>query len=187
MEKLRFIFTACAVAGGALFLIRLCIQMFGFSSDAPDDVHDAGHSSDADASFRVLSLLGITAFLMMFGLAGRAMLGSRPDSAPLAVAVALLAGGGCLWLMAALFRGMRKMQSDGTTNLANAVGQEGSVYLSIPPPDAGKIQVAFQNRLAVVDARSADGSPIPTGARVKVVRVVDGNVLEVQPAHNTQE
>ena len=118
MDKLELVFTVCALIGGTLFLIRLVLQLLGFgselSADHPGDV-DASHT---DASFKMLSLLGITAFLMMFGLGGRAMLESRPGQALPALVVALLAGGISLWLMAWLFKAMKKMQSDGTARPA---------------------------------------------------------------------
>lgn len=180
MNRLQMIFTGCAIVGGSLFLIRLAMQLMGFSAEAEADATDAMDSTDADASFRVLSLLGITAFLMMFGLGGRAMLESRPDSAPLALLVGLVAGGISLWLMGWLFKGMKKLQSSGTTVLSKAIGQEGTVYLSIPAMDIGKVQIAIQGRLSVMDARAANGQALATGARVKVVRVVDGNILEVE-------
>ena len=34
----------------------------------------------------------------------------------------------------------------------------------------------------MLDARAAGGQTLPTGARVKVVRIVNGNVLEVESA-----
>ena len=183
MNKLELVFTVCALIGGTLFLIRLALQLFGFgtddvSADHPGDV-DASHT---DASFKMLSLLGITAFLMMFGLGGRAMLESRPGQALPALVVALLAGGISLWLMAWLFKAMKKMQSDGTSKIENAVGLEGSVYLTIPANDVGKVQIAVNGRLNVLDARAAGGQTLPTGARVKVVRIANGNVLEVESA-----
>ena len=108
MDKLELVFTVCALIGGTLFLIRLVLQLLGFgtelAADHPGDV-DASHT---DASFKMLSLLGITAFLMMFGLGGRAMLESRPGQALPALVVALLAGGISLWLMAWLFKLMKK-------------------------------------------------------------------------------
>ena len=184
--NMESVFTGCAIAGGALFLFRLAVQLLGFSGDVsgdiPGDGHDLLHSTEPDSSFRALSLLGITAFLMMFGLAGRAMMESRPGAAPAAVGVGLLAGGASLWLMAWLFKGMRKMQSGGTANYEKAVGQEGTVYLTIPENDVGKVQIAFQGRLNVVDARSANGKTLATGARVRVARIVDGNILEVVSA-----
>lgn len=182
MDKLELVFTVCALIGGTLFLIRLAMQLLGFGSDLATDHPGDVESSHTDASFKMLSLLGITAFLMMFGLGGRAMLESRPGQALPALLVALLAGGISLWLMAWLFKAMKKMQSDGTSRLDKAVGLEGSVYLTIPANDVGKVQIAVNGRLNVLDARAAGGQTLPTGARVKVVRIVNGNILEVESA-----
>ena len=182
MDKLELVFTVCALIGGTLFLIRLVLQLLGFGSDLSADHPGDIDSSHTDASFKMLSLLGITAFLMMFGLGGRAMLESRPGQALPALLVALLAGGVSLWLMAWLFKSMKKMQSDGTARLDKAVGLEGSVYLTIPANDVGKVQIAVNGRLSVLDARAAGGQTLPTGARVKVVRIANGNILEVESA-----
>jgi membrane protein implicated in regulation of membrane protease activity len=180
MNKLQMIFTVCALIGGALFLIRLAMQLLGFETDAETDHPGDMDSSDTDASFKMLSLLGITAFLMMFGLGGRAMLESRPGSPLAALVIAVLAGSLSMWLMAWLFKLMKKMQSDGTSRIENAVGQEGSVYLTIPAQDIGKVQLSVNGRLSVMDARAANGQPLATGAQVKVVRILNGNILEVE-------
>ena len=180
MNKLQLVFTVCALIGGTLFLIRLAIQLLGFDSDTPAEHPGEIDSSHTDASFKMLSLLGITAFLMMFGLGGRAMLESRPGATLPALIVALLAGGISMWLMAFLFKLMKKMQSDGTSKIEKAVGQEGAVYLTIPANDVGKVQIAVNGRLSVLDARAAGGKILQTGARVKVVRIANGNILEVE-------
>ena len=182
MEKLQLVFTVCALVGGTLFLIRLALQVLGFGTDTPADHPGEIDASHTDASFKMLSLLGITAFLMMFGLGGRAMLETRPGAPLPALAVALLAGGLSMWIMAWIFKAMKKMQSDGTTRLDQAVGIEGSVYLTIPANDVGKVQIAVNGRLSVLDARSASGQPLPTGSRVKVARVDNGNLLVVDLA-----
>lgn len=180
MNKLQMIFTVCALIGGTLFLIRLALQLLGFGTETSADHPGEIDTSDTDASFKMLSLLGITAFLMMFGLGGRAMMETRPGSPMPALIVALLAGGGSMWLMAWLFKAMKKMQSDGTSKIEKAVGQEGSVYLTIPANDVGKVQIAVNGRLSVMDARAVHGQALPTGSRVRVARIANGNVLEVE-------
>lgn len=180
MNKLELVFTVCAITGGCMFLIRLGLQLLGFSTETPAEHPGEIDSSHTDASFKVLSLLGITAFLMMFGLGGRAMLETRPDLPAAALAVALLAGGVSMWLMAWLFNSMKKMQSDGTTHIANAVGLEGSVYLTIPAGDIGKVQITVNGRLSVLDARSSGEQALPTGTRVRVTGIVNSNILMVE-------
>ena len=179
MDTLQLVFTVCALIGGSLFLIRLALQVLGFGSDTLADHPGEIDASHTDASFKMLSLLGITAFLMMFGLGGRAMLESRPGETGPALVVGLLAGGASMWLMAWLFKAMKKMQSNGAASLDKAVGLEGSVYLTIPANDVGKVQIAVNGRLSVLDARSANGQPLPTGSRVTVAKVVNGPLLVV--------
>ena len=67
MNKLQMVFTVCALIGGALFLICLALLVLGFGTNTPVDHPGDMDSSDTDASFKMLSLLGITAFLMKKG------------------------------------------------------------------------------------------------------------------------
>lgn len=181
MEQLELVFTVCAAIGGGLFLIRLILQIVGFTFDLPSE--HVGHMdmSHTDVSFKMLSILGATAFLMMFGLAGRAMLATLPGQSLPALGVAVAAGVASMWMIAALFTWMMKLQSGGLDNPQKAVGREGSVYLNIPANDAGKVKITVNGRLNVLDARSEKGAAIATGTRVRVVRVADGNMLMVDP------
>ena len=60
------------------------------------------------------------------------------------------------------FQAFKRMQSSGTMNLKNAVGEEGEVYLTIKENEPGKVRVAVQEHLKVFDAVSDDGTEIPT-------------------------
>jgi hypothetical protein len=180
MTTIEWIFLSCAIAGGAVFVLRLVLLMFGASVDHPDlaVTHEVG-GGDADHGFKLLSLQGVTAFLLMFGLTGFVMLrnfGARPGWA-----VAGGTGAGCvmLFLVAWIFRSFMKLQSSGTLNLQNAVGQEGTVYLRIPAGGTGKIQVPVQGRLLTLDAVSDAKEEIKSGTRVKVEAVVAGELLKV--------
>jgi membrane-bound ClpP family serine protease len=75
---------------------------------------------------------------------------------------------------------MKNLQSSGTIDVQNAVGQEGTVYLTIPADGTGKAQVTVQDRLKVYEAVSEYGEEIPSGERIKVVKVVSGNILVVE-------
>jgi hypothetical protein len=68
------LFFYSALGGGALFVIQLVLLFVGGGLDLDADFSDAdfGHHG-ADVSFKVLSLQGISAFVMMFGLTGMPM------------------------------------------------------------------------------------------------------------------
>ncbi|HYC80887.1 MAG TPA: hypothetical protein VEB65_03815, partial [Solirubrobacterales bacterium] len=72
---------------------------------------------------------------------------------------------------------------DGSIDLSNAVGAAGQTYLQIPPAGGGHglVQVPVQGRTVELRAVTPEGSPIPTGAPVIVVAVVDGETVEVVP------
>jgi phage tail sheath gpL-like len=93
---------------------------------------------------------------------------------------ASVAGIIAMYLTAKIFQAFMNLQSSGTLNLNNAIGQEGLIYLTIPGGERGKVQVVIQDSQKIFDAVSADGSEIKTGAQVKVTKVVSGNVMVVE-------
>ncbi|MDZ4198157.1 MAG: hypothetical protein U1E27_02620 [Kiritimatiellia bacterium] len=180
MDKFFFL---SAMAGGALFIFRLVLLLIG-GGDGEIDAEggaDVG-AEDSDSSFRVLSIQSLSAFFMMFGLVGLAL--SRQSGAKQiwALAGGVGAGLGAVWIIGRIFVGMKKLQSDGTLHFENAVGQTGRVYLGIKTGQIGKVEIAIQGRLKVVDACSEGPEDLPTDTSVKVIRVQSGNILVVRKA-----
>ena len=199
MDTLEKIFLGCAVVGGALFLVRLVLFFLGghldgdvdSSPDLPHDLpydvpHDvAGHleaMDQADASFRLISFQGIMGFLMMFGLVGLALKKTTSGSDAQALILSGAAGVAMMFAQAKLMFYLLRLQSIGNLDPRRAIGNTGTVYLTIPENDAGKVRIVVQNRLKVMDAVSRNKEKIPTGERVRVVDVTDGNVLVVEKA-----
>jgi hypothetical protein len=193
LEKL---FLVCAVAGGILFVIRLVLQFLGGDSSGHQDmgspvdmVHTdvgTGHACDGTSghdaylSFKLLSFQGLTAFFMMFGLVGLAMMRQSGQGPVLSLAAATGAGLGTVWIIGLMFRKAGSLQSSGNIDMHNAVGQEGEVYLTIPPAGIGKARVTIQERLRIYDAISKDKTEIKTGQRIRVAEVTPQDVLVVQ-------
>lgn len=202
VEKVFFI---CALVGGLLFIGRMILAFIGgqhhgdvggdggggfdLHHDAGfDGGHDVGHNAgqdvdtghDSDSSFKLLSLQGVTAFFMMFGLVGLA-LSKQGGAATLgATAGAVIAGFFSMWVMAKIFKGMSRLQSDGTMDIRNAVDLEGTVYLRIPAEGEGKIQITVQGSLREMTAISKYKTEIKTGERVVVDSITGDNILVVR-------
>jgi membrane protein implicated in regulation of membrane protease activity len=179
------VFLLCAVVGFVVLTIRMVLMVFGFGDHDGDVGHgDVGHDGhiggDADATFNLLSIHGLTAFFLMFGLVGLALHREARTSGAVAALGGGVAGTMMMFVVAYLTSWMLKLQSSGNEDINNAVGEEGTVYLTIPSDGSGQAQVAIQNRLRVVNAVSRDKQLIPTGERVKVVEVVGGNTLVVE-------
>ncbi len=189
LEKTFFL---CAVAGGALFLIRLVMQFLGGDTDAiPDDIPDdiAADAAfdievmgDSDASFQMLSFQGITAFFLIFGLSGLMMRQSFEAGYILSIIVAAFCGLLIMYVQAWLMTFLLSLQSSGTIDMNNAVGAVGAVYLSIPSEGIGKVKITIQGTLKIFDATSKNNEEIKTGGRVRVVEVITGDTLVVEKA-----
>jgi len=184
LEKVFFV---CAAVGGILFMIRLLLQFIGHDSDMFHDVDgfhtdglDADGDIDSDASFKLLTFQGLTSFFMMFGLVGLALMRQSKVGGLLAIVGGLAAGAAAVWIIAKLFTLMLKLQSSGTVDNEGAVGAEGTVYLRIPANGTGKVQVRNRDRLREYDAVTEDEEDIQTGDRVRVVKIVSGNVMVVE-------
>ncbi len=106
LKPIEKVFLISAILGGAIFVVRLILFFIGMGHHGVDadtgfdadvghmgevghDVGDAhgdlhGHADETESSFKFISLQGITAFFMMFGLVGLAL--SRqskwPDVSP---------------------------------------------------------------------------------------------------------
>jgi hypothetical protein len=197
MTGVDTVFAGCAILGAALFVLRLALFLVGHHADAGTgldhdfDAHfDVDHDLDAaagadaavhdsEASFRLLSFQGVTAFFMMFGLVGLSLRKEAMQSEAVAVLGGLVVGAFAFWLMGKIMVFMRSLQSSGTLRMANAIGQEGTVYLTIPAGGVGKVQVVVQGRLMVFNAVTDGGKKLQTGDRITVKEVAPDNMLVV--------
>lgn len=184
---IEIIYWASTITGGTLFILRL-IMLFiggGISDDAIDSALDtsdfevSGHHADADVSFKLLSLQGLTSFFMMFGLVGLALLKA---SLPVFLTVigGILAGLGTVAIVSLIFTQMKRLQTDGTLDIQNTVGKDGDVYLTIPKNGSGQVQIIVQGSLKIFDAVTSNKNAIATGEKIHVVGVAGGNTLIVE-------
>lgn len=203
LSGIEIIYWAATVIGGTLFILRTVMMLAGAGGDHDGDFHmdasdvhigdmgdahldaDTGgvdHSDElgeSDFSFKLLSMQGVTAFFMMFGLVGLALL--KADLVvPLTVLGGVLAGLFAVLLISILFAQMKRLQSEGTIQLKNAIGESGSVYLNIPAGGSGQAQVAVQGAMKIYDAVAADQEVIKTGEKIRVVGIVDHKTLIVE-------
>jgi membrane protein implicated in regulation of membrane protease activity len=180
---LEMFFLACAIIGGFFVLFKLILQFAG--SDTHTDVGVEGdigidaHHVDSDLGFRLISMHGLSAFFMMFGLVGLAFYRQSQVGAIISIIGAVAAGMASVWVIGKLFQGAANLQSSGTLKTADTVGSTGTVYLSIPEGGTGRVSLNFQNRLREFNATEKNGSAVPTGTPIRVVHV-NANILVVE-------
>lgn len=180
LSLIQKVFAICAIVGGVVFLFRTVLVFTGFAHDMDLGDHVDVGLGDTDISFHFLTIHGITAFFLMFGIAGLSL--SKMESVPSwgVLCGSAVAGLVTMWLIGKLFSVMGGLQSEGTLRMENAIGQEGVAYLNIAPGGIGKIQVTIQGGLKIFSARSDDTELIRTGDRVKVLSVTPDNTLIVE-------
>ena len=184
LTTLESMYWVCAVVGGVVLVLRTIMMFMGgdvgdSDTDVDIDGGDGLDGDDTDNGFKILSLQAISSFLTMFGLVGLAMIKQSELEPKWSLLGAVAGGCAMVWLMKQVFIKAMLLQSSGNLNLDNAVGAEGTVYLTIPSGGTGKVRVAFQNRLKVLEARSQSGDELKTGEEIKVVEIHSGNVLIV--------
>lgn len=164
---LEQLFLLCAIVGGTVVVLRLLLTIAGL--DHQDGALDGTHA-DSDTGFQLLSIQGISSFFTLFGLVGYALYRQAHWGTVLALVGAVLAGLASVWLMQRIFISMLKLQSSGSVKLDSAIGCEGTVYVTVTAT-GGSVQINFANRLREFEAISADGTELPTGTPIKVVRL----------------
>ncbi len=199
LSILEKFYLACAVFGGGFFILRTILMLSGIGdtdSDVDTDAGDIDHAdidhgdhmddidhgdhSHGDAGLKLLTVQGLTAFIMMFGLTGFSISRNSVLGSIFSIAIGILVGLFAMWLVAKGFAFMRSLQTSGNIQIYDAIGEEGTVYLTIPGEGIGKISITISGRLKVVDAVSQDNVELKTGTRVRVTEIATGGLLSVR-------
>jgi hypothetical protein len=202
--------------GGVVLTLQILLTLFGFTHDVPDmdtdatielhggvdagaDVHVDAHAgpvvaehetvgaSDSPQALNLLSTRALAGGTALFGAVGLALIWAGLVAflaTPAAVAAGLAGAYGTAWLT----REMLRLESSGNLRLADAVGQAGTVYLTVKPGDqGGRIQFALQGRTVELRAVTRETRAIPTGTSVVIVGLQDGETVEVVPLTSVEE
>ena len=130
-----------------------------------------------------LSIQNLSAFFMMLGWVGLAMMRSSGFGPIPATAAGILAGFVSASILMKVTNSLMKLSQTGTARTTSAIGKTGRVYLRIPADGDGQIEVDVDGRLKVCDAISADGTEIKTDSQVFVIdvkRTLEKDVLVVK-------
>jgi hypothetical protein len=181
-DGFEIFFLLCAVIGGFFVLFRFILQFVGVGTDLDTDGPPAldVHHADSDIGFKLLSLQGFSAFLLMFGLVGLALYRQSGAGFFFSIVGGSVAGLAAVWVVGKLFALAVRLQSSGTLDSGLAApGCSGTVYLKIPAGGTGQVTVTISGRQREMNAVAADGGELPTGTPVRVVRS-EASILVVE-------
>lgn len=143
----------------------------------PDDVND----TPGEIGFRLLTFRGVIAFFVMFGWSGLVFLKCGINEV-LSLVIAFVIGFAVMAGIAFTFRLLYRLQADGSINIKNALGVNGSVYLRVPAlrNGTGKVNVVVQGSYGEYEAITDEEKPLEFGEEITVVGVSGQNVLIVK-------
>lgn len=182
LDPFQKVFWACAVISSAIFAIQLVLLFVGIDSDVPDaDVPDFdGGTTDVGGGFTLFSIKNLINFLVGFGWAGVCFNGIIENHVFLTL-VAFAVGALFVAMFFVIYSQTRKLEANGAFKISDTKGKSADVYLRIPAKCAGsgQIQVSINGSVHEIDALT-DGDEIATGAKVKVIDVVDDTTVKVE-------
>ena len=177
------IFYGIAIISTFVLVIQLVLTMFvGLDGDMDFDSGDFD-SVDHDSGLGIFSFRGINAFFVGFGWTGAVCI-LRGLSLPVSTVLALVVGLALMMLIFVMMRSMMRLQASGTLDYGNAVGQMGTVYVTIPPADSGsgQVETMIQGRLVTAEAIQRGDAAMKPGSKVKVVERIGTSTLVVEKA-----
>ena len=172
------IFYGIAIVASLILIVQVGLMIFGLGDDLDADMDDFGDPG----GLHILSLRSLTGFFGGFGWTGAILLG-KGSSFLIAIVAGAGVGGVLMLSVAYLMSLLYSLRESGNINYKDAIGQIGTVYLTIPPDQSGpgKIRVMIDGRLKVVLAYTKSNERMSSERKVRVVAQLDARTLMVEP------
>lgn len=193
LTNLQQVFYAIAGVSTVILFLQLVLNLIGLAGD--HDIDGAGMHADVpdgvdvdhpdltphSSGLGLISFRTITAFCVGFGWTGVVTLGSglAPElSIPIAVFIGLFFVMTVFYIMKEIY----KLADQGNIDFRNAIGQIGTVYVTVPAKKqgVGQVQVKVQGRLREIPAVTYGDDELATREPVKVVKLIGRGTLVVR-------
>ncbi|MEM1119375.1 MAG: hypothetical protein AAGJ18_02950 [Bacteroidota bacterium] len=180
-------FWGIAIVSSILFVIQFVFSLIGLDADVDGDFEvstdmDADPGFGMDADFTIFSVRSIIAFFTFFGWTGVLVLNAGKDVYT-ALGYSFLSGTLAMFIVGYLLYMFSRLSEDGNVEIEDAMFNTGKVYLTIPAKEGGqgKIHITIGNSFREVNAVTKSLEPLPTGSPIRVVDIIDDNLLLVEP------
>jgi hypothetical protein len=175
--ELQMFYAIAIIALIALFFQVIMSVVFGMEHGV-----DVANVGDHDSGMGIFSVRGVTAFFTGFGWTG-VVCTKQGLGLPVTLAIAFVVGSGLMIAIFLMMRAFMRLQSNGNIDYGNAVGQLGTVYVTIPPVQrsGGQVETMIQGRLVTAEALQKGSQPLQPGTKVKVVERIGSSTLIVEP------
>jgi hypothetical protein len=181
LDSAEKIFWGISLVFSVLFVIQFVLNLIGIDFAGDSEGADAAEGYHLDAEFALFSVRSIIAFFTFFGWTGVFVL-SKDGSFIYATLIALVAGFAAMLLVAWLFWIFARLGETGNVDIYQSLFTTAEVYVPIPGfrKGTGRILLELGGAIREMDALT-EGDPIATGTKVKVVEILEKNILVVYP------
>lgn len=181
MTPLLRTFWYIAVPTSIIFLIQTIMTFVGADVSDGTDADFDSDLSGTHAPFQLFSLRNLINFLLGFSWGGISFY-STVSSPALLIGLALFFGLLFLFVFFIIIKQVQKLAEDNTFKLTSTINKSAEVYLTIPGHKSGKGKVMISVNGAFHELQAmTENEPIQTGAVVKVVKIINEDILIVEP------
>lgn len=184
LDTLQQVFWACAAIASLVFIIQFVLTLLGMDHTDLDVDFDGSDTMDMGNGINLFSMKNLINFFMGFGWSGICLKDSI--SSPVLLTLASVVIGGLFVVMFMyIFIKTRKLEHNGTMNINDCLNRTAQVYLRIPAggEGKGKVQISLNGSAQEFDAIT-DEDEIPSGTTVKIIEVLEGEILKVVNIQN---
>jgi hypothetical protein len=180
LDPLLRIFWFVALPTSLIFVIQTIMTFIGVDATDGLDADFDGDISHAEAPFQLFSLRNLINFLLGFSWTGISFF-STLSNKPLLIGLSVAVGALFVYFFFVIIRQVQKLAEDNTFKIDSTLHKTAEVYLSIPERKSGKgkVMISVRGAFHELDAMT-EYEKIPSHTMVKVVKIVNGNVLIVE-------
>ena len=152
-------------------IILMCFSSFGGDADLDGDGVIDG-DTDVDSGISIFTVKSITAFLAVGSWSGLLTCAVASEKLQwLSVIIAVIAGGIAMAVVVLVLNSLKKLQCDGAVQYDKLVGQQATVYVSIPPSRSGrgKITLNAQGKYMEIDALTDSAEKLAVDEIVEII------------------
>lgn len=149
-------------------IVLMCFSSFGGDLDLDGD---GDIDVDLDSGVSIFTIKGLTAFLAVGGWVGLLTCTLTSENMQWLSVITALVSGAAAWALVVVFmRIMIKLQCNGALEPDKLIGQQATVYVSIPAKRGGrgKITLNAQGKYMELDAVT-DGDKLPVDMKVEIL------------------
>ena len=181
------VYWVIALITSLVFVVQMVLTFIGIGDADADadfggdtDISD-GSTLDAGGAMQLFTMRNIINFLLGLGWGGVCLYSVIPNAVVLSI-VAILVGVAFVYVFILIYRQMRRFEENGAFDIKECVGHTVDVYLTIPArrSGSGKVQVSFYGSVQELAALTDSDSPIRSGAKVRILEIVDGGTVLVE-------